>query len=99
MYELINEPIQVFAEFTKKGPRPYLFKWKNRDYKIKTLNFVHTSKQGNKTLFHFSVSTDTNMYKITFDPTTLTWTLDEIHMDIDFNKSFSANDKSTNKYS
>lgn len=83
MYESIHEPIQVFAEFTEKGPKPYLFKWKNRSYKITAVNFIHTSKEGSKSLFHFSVSADTNTYKLTFDPATLVWTLDEIFMDAD----------------
>ena len=82
----LNEPIQVLVDFRpSEGPErsrraaiPRAFIWKNRRYLIQSLNLVHQEKQGEATLYYFSVSTDTNTYKLVFHNLTLEWRLVEI---------------------
>ena len=84
----LNEPIQVLVDFrpsvhlgVKRGPVkaiPRAFIWKNRRYLIQSLNLVHQEKQGDAILYYFSVSTDTNTYKLVFHNLTLEWRLVEI---------------------
>lgn len=80
MYELINESINVKVDFTKKQVTPLSFSWRNKDYKISTIELTYTSKKGASELFHFSVTSKDNVYKITFNPKTLSWQLDEIFL-------------------
>lgn len=94
MYTTIGETINVFANFSPKGAEPLCFTWKNNDYNINSINFTHKSKDGDHYLFHYAVSANNETYKITFDPNTLLWTLDEIYLDSDFSTSRSLNDKS-----
>lgn len=61
---------------TKVIPRAFL--WKNRRYLINSLNLVHKQKQGDAVIYYFSVSTDTNTYKLSFNNLTLEWYLVEI---------------------
>lgn len=79
MYEKIDEPIEVLVNFTFGGPIPLYFTWRKREYNIESVNFIHTSNEGNIPLVHFAVSTQTETYKIIFNTKDLTWTLDEIY--------------------
>lgn len=93
MYETINESINVFANFTTKGAEPLCFSWKNNDYNITSVNFKHKSKKGDHDVFHFAVTANNETYKLTFDPTVLEWTLDEIYLDKSFKTAKSLNQK------
>lgn len=81
----LNEPIQVLVDFRPSAHRlkptvvvPRAFLWRNRRYLIKLLNLVHYEKQGATTLYYFSVSTETNTYKLSFNNSTLEWHLVEV---------------------
>lgn len=84
----LNEPIQVLVDFrpsirfgSHQGPIkviPRAFVWNNRRYVINSLHLVHKEKQGDATLYYFSVSTDTNTYTLLFNSVTLEWHLVEI---------------------
>lgn len=93
MYETINETINVFVNFTTKGAEPLCFSWKNNDYNVTSINFRHKSKIGNHDVFHYAVTANNETYKLTFDPTTLEWTLDEIYLDTNFKTAKSLNQK------
>jgi len=77
--EKVNDQIYVTIEFSKQGPKPQKFIWKNKEYDIKNINFVHQSKEGDTLLTHFSVSGKTDSYKITFNSKDLSWKLNEIY--------------------
>ena len=98
MYTKINEQIEVFANFTTKGTEPICFSWRNNDYSIKSIDFKHSSKIGNKKVFHFSVNANNETYKITFHASDLLWILDEIFLDKGFETTNSLNDKKYIKY-
>jgi hypothetical protein len=97
MYELINEQIEVFVDFSGEGPVPIAFNWRGRNIQIELINFVHTSKLGGSKQFHYSVSTHTETYKITLNSETMDWTLNEIYLDSDFSTAKSLNDAPKNK--
>lgn len=79
MNESINENIDVIALFEQGRIKPLYFKWRNRKYKIKKVNLVHSSKKGSAVLYHFSVSDESNNYTLCFDSKDLSWELSEIY--------------------
>lgn len=93
MYEKINEPIEVFATFSKKGTEPICFTWNRQDYNITSVNFRHKSNNGSHPVYHFAVTSNNETYKLTFDPIDLNWTLDEVYLDTSFKTVDSLNDK------
>ncbi len=77
MYKPIHEPIEVLVSFGQSNISPLFFRWGNRQYKIKKVNMVHIERQGRAKLFHFSVTDETNYFKLTFNGETLQWMLSE----------------------
>ncbi len=77
MFEL-SESINVWALFEKSTVKPFVFIWNNRKIKIETVNFVHTTHEGNALIYHFSVSSGGNFYKICFDTASLKWILEAV---------------------
>ena len=71
------EPINVWVFFKGRTINPYLFFWKNRRIKIESVNLVHTTKVGDKTFYHFSVSSEGNFYRLKFDSKDLKWFVEE----------------------
>lgn len=98
MYEYINETIDITVCFNNKKIVPISFSWKNKEYIIKEINFVHISYDEKNKYYHFAVSTDTTNYKIKFDPKNIKWTLEEIFFGEGINLYTSLNDKSNNAY-
>lgn len=74
----IFEPINVWVFFKQNLVQPYLFFWNNRPIKVSKINFVHTSKNGSSLFYHFSVSSDSNFYKLCFDSSKLKWFLEAV---------------------
>ncbi len=74
----ISEPINVWVFFKNSLIQPHIFFWKNRQIKIDKVNLVHTSKDGDKLFYHFSVSSSGNFYKLRFDLHSLKWYLEAI---------------------
>lgn len=93
MYTSINETINVFANFTNKGAEPLCFTWKNNDYKVTQINFIHKSKKGDHPIYHFAVTANNETYKLTFDPNLLEWKLDEIYLEKDYQTAKSLNQR------
>ena len=46
MHEFINDPIDVVVSFSQNRVIPKLMRWNEKDYQIKTINLVHTAKEG-----------------------------------------------------
>ena len=79
MNEIINQPIEVIAAFTRNKIIPLFFKWQNRRYKIKQINLVHSIREGRNKLYVFSVSDAINYFKLCFDTGKGTWKLVELY--------------------
>ena len=79
MHEIINQPIEVIAAFTRKKIVPLFFKWKNKRYKIRRINLVHSVREGRNKLYYFSVNDSINFFKLCFDTERGTWKLLELY--------------------
>jgi len=75
----INDPIEVLIHYKKKGPIPLKFTWKEIDYDINSINFIHTSHKGNDTIVHFAVSNGEGAYKIEYNSNKLYWKIIEVY--------------------
>ena len=81
MHEILNDPIDVMVSFSENRVIPKRMRWNQRDYKIETINLVHTAHEGRKKIFYFSVSDLTNYFKLKLDPEHLEWHLVELYTD------------------
>lgn len=79
MHEVLNDPVDVVVAFSDNRVRPKKIRWDGREYKIKQVNLIHTASEGAKRLFFFSVSDDTNFFKLRLDTETLDWRLVELY--------------------
>jgi hypothetical protein len=75
------EPVNVWVFFKKGQITPYVFFWNNRRIAIDKVNLMHQSREGDKTLYHFSVSSGGNFYKLGFDSTNLKWVIESTEED------------------
>jgi len=71
------EPIEVIATFDQKGLIPRVMKWGHRQYKIASVNLVHTIKEGAVRIYFFSVSDGVNSWKLGFNTESLKWWIED----------------------
>jgi hypothetical protein len=81
MYELINEPVEMFVAFRRDRVAPWIMKWSGKNYDIKQVNLIHATREAGKKIFYFSVSDLVNYFKLRFDTEALEWRLVEIYAD------------------
>ena len=82
MYDVVNEKIKMIAAFDSGRISPKVFKWQNRDYKIKNIAIYYTEKVGISLNHCFGVETEAGtIFKIDFNDKSLLWTLREIWVD------------------
>ena len=81
MHELLNDPVDVVASFKNNRVFPRAMCWNQKNYKIDTVNLVHTAREGHKRVFYFSVSDLSNYFKLKLDPESLEWRLVELYSD------------------
>lgn len=74
----LSEPINVWAFFEKAQVKPYVFIWNGRKIRVETINFVHTTHEGMTLIYHFSVSSGGNFYRLGFDSNNLKWVLEAV---------------------
>jgi ribosomal protein L24E len=80
-HEFINEPVDVLVAFHENRVVPKRMRWNSREYEIRSVNLVHTAREGAKRVFYFSVSDLTNYFKLKLDPEFLEWQLVETYTD------------------
>jgi len=86
MYEEIDEPIDVIAEFAvdpKRGTtkmRPVSFIWQKRDYEISEITFIWQAKEGDTKYLYFAAQNGANTYEIRYDTHAIEWRLSKIHI-------------------
>ncbi len=73
----INEPVKVGAVFGdgKKKIRPVWFKWNGREYRIESITYTWTSRQGRAPIYHFSVTDGANLYELQYNTESSVWKL------------------------
>lgn len=72
----LSDPINVWVFFKKGVITPYVFFWKTRRIEIEKVNLVHQSKGSEGVMYHFSVSSGGNFYRLGFDTINLKWFLE-----------------------
>ncbi len=77
-YETVNEPIEVLIAFKNEQPEPMVFKWGKRYYQIRKVCLVHAERVGREKVYYFSVSDETNAYRLSFRTESLAWRLEEM---------------------
>lgn len=77
MLEIV-EPIDVWVFFKKSLVQPYCFFWRDRQIKVDKINLIHTSKNGNNTFYHFSISSGGNFYRLKLDTNKMNWVLEAV---------------------
>lgn len=78
----LSEQINVWVMFKGSLIEPLVFFWHGRQIKVEKINFIHTTKNGSSTIYHFSVSSGGNFYKLGFDLGTLKWFLEAVEEEI-----------------
>jgi hypothetical protein len=79
MHEIVNDPVEVTVDFHGKRVRPTSVRWGGRTYEMQRVNMVHTTNEGTKRVYYFSVSDTANFMKLRLDTETLEWRLVEIY--------------------
>jgi hypothetical protein len=74
----VNESIRVLASFSENKIKIHYFNWRDRLYKVDSMNLFHIGQDGDKKHYHFAVSASGNSYQIVYDPVTLHWQLEEV---------------------
>ncbi|MBI2021803.1 hypothetical protein HYS93_02905 [Candidatus Daviesbacteria bacterium] len=78
----VVEPINVWVLFKKSAIYPHIFFWRNRKIKVDSINLVHTSKDGDSIVYHFSISSSGNFYRLMFHLKSLKWFLEAVEEEI-----------------
>lgn len=82
MREKINEKVSVVMCFSaaKRTALPYIISWQNREYKVGSIGYHHTVRDGNS-LHHIYELTDkenTLSFRLNLDTSNLHWTLEAV---------------------
>ncbi|MBA4418615.1 MAG: hypothetical protein C0392_12020 [Syntrophus sp. (in: bacteria)] len=73
----VGQTISVLASFSA-GMKPLQFRWSGRIIKVKEITYTWKSREGQKDIFHFSVTDGDSLYELTFDTRSLLWRLEHI---------------------
>ena len=79
----IKESIRVMAVFDSANSddssvKPVRFKWRGRVYPVKEVTYRWHSNLGAAPLIHFAVSDGATLFEITYNKSTLGWTIENI---------------------
>lgn len=72
------EPIAVLCFFKKGALSPKYFSLGNRGVRILKVNFSWKKREGEETLYFFSVATKQGTFAISFSQKTLSWRLERL---------------------
>ena len=74
----LYEPIKVWVLFQTNKVEPFIFFWRDRKITIEQINMVHTSWVDGGTVYHFSVSSGGNYYRLLFNLGKMKWMLEQV---------------------
>lgn len=75
----IGENISVIATFAMPYKmRPIRFRWSGRLFEVKEITYQWITKEGIKTIYHYSVTDGNSLYEIAFDSHSLLWRLERL---------------------
>jgi len=77
----VGETISVIASFGLPYKiRPLRFKWSGKLLEVKEVTYLWTEKEGQKNIYHFSVSDGRALYELSFDAVALLWRLETLEV-------------------
>ena len=79
MFEVINQPIKVQAQFENGQFQPLSFHWQNSGFLVDKIVFKHTHRSGRALLYNFSVISNQITYELQFNSQSLAWRLLKIY--------------------
>lgn len=79
MLSEINEMVEVLMVFKKNLAIPKILKWNGKVFKIEKLNMRHQVLEGDTLVHYFSVSDNTNFFKLAFNTKSLQWKLEQVY--------------------
>lgn len=79
METIVGEKVKVGAVFDTKMINPRWFIYRNVRREIKEVNYRWKSRTGETMVSYFSVSDGSASYLLSFNHTTLEWTLEKIY--------------------
>jgi hypothetical protein len=75
----IGEIISVVASFgLPYKVRPVRFQWSGKLREVKDITYLWTTKEGQNSIYHFSVSDGNTLYELSFNGTSLLWRLENL---------------------
>ena len=75
----IGENISVIASFGLAYKiRPVRFKWSGKLREVKEITYSWTVKEGQSTIYHFSVTDGKTLYDLSFNSASLLWRLEKL---------------------
>ena len=75
----IGEIISVVASFGLPYKiRPVRFTWSGKLRDIQDITYTWTTKEGRSSIYHFSVTDGNALYELSFNVTSLLWTLENL---------------------
>lgn len=75
----IGDTISVLASFGMSYRiKPLKFKWSGRLFDVKEITYTWETKDGQKDVYHFSVTDGKTLYEITFDTGSLIWRIENL---------------------
>jgi len=75
----IGETINVVASFGLPYKiRPVRFKWSGKLREVKDITYSWTTREGQSSIYHFSVTDGNALYELSFNVTSLLWRLENL---------------------
>jgi hypothetical protein len=81
MFVDVDETVEVVVVFKKDRALPVLLKWNGREYKIKSIDFVHQVHEGATLIHRYAVSDSSNSFKLSFNTASLRWNLEQVYLE------------------
>lgn len=75
----IGEIINVIASFGLPYKiKPIRFHWYGKLREVKDITYTWTTKEGQSSIYHFSVTDGNTLYELSFNTTSLLWRLENL---------------------
>lgn len=75
----IGDAINVLASFGMPYRiKPLKFKWSGRLFEVKEITYSWKTREGQKEIYHFSVTDGKTLYELTFDTDSLIWKIENL---------------------
>lgn len=75
----VGDAISVLASFGMPCRiKPLKFRWAGRLFEVKDITYTWQTKEGQKEIYHFSVTDGKTLYELSFDADSLIWKIENL---------------------